>query len=93
MRTQGLGSIELGVDERNLNVFKKDDKTILKGVTDEPVEWDFEVTLEKDDIPGLLNIVLRYTLIKFFMKNIRYFFQASSKNQPETDNAAEVNVK
>ncbi len=93
MWSQGLGSIELVVDGQNMTVINNDGKTIVKGVTDEPVEWDFEVTLEKEDIPGILNLVFKYTLIKFLMKNIRYFFKASSKAQAEPDNVAGVKVK
>ena len=74
MWSQGLGKIELEVDGRCMNVVKEGQNTMIKGVTDAPVEWKFEVTLEKDDLPGLLHLAFKKNTLIFLIRNMHLVF-------------------
>ena len=75
MWSQGLGRMELVVDFCHYKVVSENNNTIIKGVTNEPVQWDFTITLEKDDILGLLNIFFKPKTMFFVLLNIRHIFQ------------------
>ncbi|MCP4672648.1 MAG: hypothetical protein GY857_15240 [Desulfobacula sp.] len=88
MWSQGLGKIELEVDGRTMDVIKQDKEIKITGITDAPVEWVFEVTLEKDDFIGLLNVILTRKMLSFFRANIKLVFSSlfdrSEKEKPMT---------
>ncbi len=74
MWSQGLGKIELEVDGLYMDVVKEGEDTMITGVTDAPVEWKFEVTLEKDDLPGLMHIAFKKNTLIFLVRNMHLAF-------------------
>jgi hypothetical protein len=93
MWSQGLGRMELVVDFCHYKVVSESDKTIIKGVTNEPVQWDFTITFEKDDIPGLLNIFLKPRTMLFVLLNMRHVFQFVFEKIFQRERYAEVTTK
>ena len=74
MWSEGLGKIELEVNFSKYWVEDEDDGTCIKGVTIEPVQWDFKATFLKEDVPGLLNIFFKFKTWLFLLMNIHYIF-------------------
>ncbi len=98
MWTHGLGNIELVVDGMDMEVEKKDGNTVITGITEEPVQWIYEVTLEKDDIPAILHLIFRYNTLLYVFKNkgliFRLLFKTLfSRNKVSREKAVEGNPK
>ena len=91
--SKGLGSVELEVDFCHYSVVTEDKKTIIKGVTDEPVQWNFTITLGKDDIPGLMNVVFRFRTIRFILTNIKTLFLFIFEKALKRDNYVEKTLE
>lgn len=72
MWSRGLGRTELKMDCRYYTV-KNDPESenvyIIGKITD-PVNWEFRVTLEPEDIPGLVKMFMNYCVIKLTFKNL-----------------------
>ncbi|MFO7970129.1 MAG: hypothetical protein R6U40_00095 [Desulfobacterales bacterium] len=83
MWSEGLGKIQLEVDFSRYWVENEDDGTAIKGVTLQPVQWDFKATFKDKDIPGLLNIFFKPTTCFFIIRNIHmvllFFFEKTFK--------------
>ena len=75
MWSQGLGKMELVVDFCHYAVVKEDDDTVIKGITDEPVQWEFTARFNGDDIPGLLNMFFKRETLLFVLKNMKVLLQ------------------
>lgn len=75
MWSKGLGKIELVVDFSHYKVVSEDSATVIKGVTNEPVQWNFTITLEQDDIAGLLNVLFKRKTLLFTLRNFRIGLQ------------------
>ena len=70
--SRGLGKTELKMDCRYYMV-KRDpsgDNAYIIGKITDPVNWEFRVTLEPDDIPGLIKMFMHYGIIKLTFKNM-----------------------
>ncbi|MDY6905345.1 MAG: hypothetical protein SWH61_11730 [Thermodesulfobacteriota bacterium] len=71
MWSEGLGNVELQADGKKMNAVREAGSTLIKGVTDEPVQWEFVVTLEKEDLKGVLHLIFKYRTLLFFLKHIK----------------------
>ncbi|MFO7963674.1 MAG: hypothetical protein R6U50_07125 [Desulfobacterales bacterium] len=74
MWSEGLGKIQLEVDFARYWVDNEESGTVIKGVTVQPVQWDFKATFTNKDIPGLLNIFFKPTTWFFILRNIHMVF-------------------
>ena len=72
--SKGLGTMVLNMNFKNYYVVIEDGKLLIKGQITDPVIWFFVITIEKDDIRGLANIVLKGRFLAYLGRNIRYFF-------------------
>ena len=74
--SRGLGRTELTMDCRYYKV-KKDPLTenvyIIGTITD-PVNWEFRVTLQPEDIPGMMKLFFHTCVIKLLFKNFYKYF-------------------
>jgi hypothetical protein len=71
--SKGLGTMVLNMDFRNYYVEIKEGNLLIKGQIVSPVMWYFVITVGKDDIRGLANILLKGRFLAFLGKNIRWF--------------------
>ena len=70
--SRGLGKTELKMDFRYYQV-KSDvagDNVYIIGKITDPVNWEFRITLEPDDIPGLIKMFMNYCVVKLALKNM-----------------------
>jgi len=75
MWSEGLGRMELVVDFSHYKVVGEEGDTVIKGITDEPIKWEFTARFRDDDIPGLLNILFKPTTLLFVLKNVKVLFR------------------
>ena len=75
MWSEGLGRMELVVDFSHYEVVTDEGDTVIKGITDEPVQWEFTARFRDDDIPGLLNVLFKPTTLLFILKNVKVLFR------------------
>jgi hypothetical protein len=79
MWSQGLGKNELVVDFRKYKVVEETNKdnvreTIIKGITSEPVQWEFQIRVYEEDLPGFLNVFFKPATLFFVFRNIHRVF-------------------
>ncbi|MDI6797261.1 MAG: hypothetical protein QMD09_09960, partial [Desulfatibacillaceae bacterium] len=69
--SRGLGSTEITMDFRHYTV-TKDKETgniLIVGNMQDPVNWEFRVTMEPDDIPGFMKILFNISVLVLGIKN------------------------
>jgi hypothetical protein len=71
--SKGLGTMVLNMEFRNYYVEVKNGSLFIKGQITSPVTWNFVITVEKDDIRGLANIIFKKRFLAFLGKNLHYF--------------------
>ncbi|MFH1537625.1 MAG: hypothetical protein ABIH66_01610 [bacterium] len=73
--SKGLGNIELILDFEKYRVETENvdgkENVYIKGVITDPVFWDFRITMDKSDIPGLLHVAINRLMIMMFVKNLK----------------------
>lgn len=84
MWSQGLGKNELVVDFKNYKVVEEISQdnvkeTVVRGITNEPVQWEFQARICEEDFSGFMNIFFKPATLFFALKNIHriilFFFQ------------------
>ncbi len=79
LRSRGLGRKELVMDFREYEIKRDGDDVVVSGTIREPVNWDFTIRINGDDIPGMLRLGLhRHTLAMA----ARWAFHRSAKGPP-----------
>lgn len=68
--SKGLGERELVIDLSKGKLTMEEGKVLMRGTITEPVSWNYEITLFKEDVRGILRIALSIQGIVYFMKNI-----------------------
>ncbi len=69
--SRGLGKTELKMDFRYYKI-KKDpesDNVFIVGKITDPVDWEFKITIDPDDIPGMAKIFFNFGVMKLLIKN------------------------
>ena len=72
--SKGLGTMVLNMNFRNYYVEMEEGNLLIKGQITNPVMWDFVITIEKNDIRGFANVILKGGFLAYLGKNIGYFF-------------------
>ena len=72
MWSAGLGSEEtaLVLDFTKANFKREGGKVLVTGIVVEPVNWEYKLTLSKEDVPGLLRVILSIAILRLFFRNI-----------------------
>lgn len=68
--SKGLGERELVIDLSKGKLTMEEGKVLMRGTIKEPVAWNYEITLFKEDVRGILRVALSIHGIVYFMKNI-----------------------
>lgn len=68
--SKGLGERELVIDLSKGKLTMEEGKVLMRGTIKEPVSWNYEITLFKEDVRGILRVALSIQGIVYFMKNI-----------------------
>ncbi len=73
--SQGLGKQELVLEFAKSNVTREGDKTFIRGIVQEPVNWQFEITISKEDVPGFYRVFFSIPILRFSLNNIKDVFK------------------
>jgi len=73
--SKGLGRMTLTMDFNNYYAESESGILYVKGKITDPVYWNFVITISKEDIPGLANILFKPLLLKYLAVNIVKFPQ------------------
>jgi hypothetical protein len=71
----GLGERELVLDFAKSKLAREEGKVLVRGTIEEPVQWNFEITLDKDDVVGLLHVMATTAVIRHFVRNVTGIFK------------------
>lgn len=67
--SKGLGRMTLSMDFNNYYAEIEDGVLYIKGKITDPVYWNFVITITRDDIPGLANIMFKRQFLKYLAAN------------------------
>jgi hypothetical protein len=82
--SKGLGKVELIFELENYWVEKQkgedgDMVYYVKGTIQEPVVWEFVITMTKEDVPGLMKMALDWKILSMFFNNPKSFIASTLK--------------
>jgi hypothetical protein len=72
MWSKGLGRTELTMHPERCRIARDpgSENLIVYGNVADPVDWEFKITIRPEDFPGFIKMMLRYTVIKHFLKHV-----------------------
>ncbi len=68
--SQGLGKQELVLEFAKADIVREEGKLFIRGIVQEPVNWNFEITIHGEDVPGFYNVLFSIPVLRFSMKNL-----------------------
>jgi hypothetical protein len=73
--SRGLGSTEISMDFREYEVMKdpESDKIFIIGTMKDPVNWEFKITMEPEDIPGFMKLLFNLSVLRMGVNNAHKF--------------------
>lgn len=71
----GLGERELVLDFAKSKLTREEGKVFVRGVIQEPVQWNFEITLAKEDVVGLFRVIVTTAVTRHFVRNVTGIFK------------------
>lgn len=73
--SQGLGKQELVLEFAKSNVTREEGKVFIRGVVQDPVNWQFEITIHGTDVPGFYHVLVSMAVLRFSLKNLGDIFK------------------
>ena len=70
LRSRGLGRKELVLDFREYEVVPVEDELVVVGTIRDPVNWDFTIRICEDDVPGMIRLVLRPSMLGLLLRSL-----------------------
>ncbi|MEW5736120.1 MAG: hypothetical protein AB1921_14820 [Thermodesulfobacteriota bacterium] len=69
--SRGLGTTEITMDFREYEVVKdpENGNIVIIGTMKDPVNWEFKITMEPDDIPGFMKILFNLGVLRMGINN------------------------
>ncbi len=70
--SRGLGKTEIFMDFRFYKSMKDPDSNnvLVIGRMQDPVNWEFKITLQPEDIGGIMKVAFNWAMISFVIKNL-----------------------
>ncbi len=93
--SRGLGTTEISMDFRSYKVVKDPEtgNVHIIGTMKEPVNWEFRITMEPDDIPGFIKMALNLSVLSMGIRNvykyITYLLHRTDFEPPDGENLEE----
>lgn len=69
--SQGLGKQELVLEFARSNVVREEGKVYIRGIVQEPVNWNFEITLAGEDVAGFYHVLVSMAVLRFSLANLK----------------------
>jgi len=84
--SRGLGKQQLKMDFMRYEITQDGDEIVISGRITEPVNWDFWIRFDEDDVPGLIRMAKNRKLIRMvlrrYLKKIGRFFLFWRRRKP-----------
>ncbi len=93
--SRGLGKTEVYMDFRQYQSLKDpvNGNIIIVGNMQEPVTWEFKITLQPEDIAGVMKLLFNFDTLKFIMKNLyQYLIYLVNRQQYKSQESSLENV-
>jgi hypothetical protein len=70
--SKGLGNTEVYMDFRHYKTVRDPDSgnMLVIGKMQSPVTWEFVITLQPEDIAGVMKALFTFSMIRFVLKNL-----------------------
>ena len=85
LRSRGLGRKELVLDFREYEIERVGDEVVISGTIHDPVNWEFTIRVEPQDIPGMLRVGVNPHTLRLALGWLRHPRHARTR---EGDHAA-----
>jgi len=76
--SRGLGKQQLKMDLMRYEITQEGEEIVISGRIVEPVNWDFWIRFNEDDVPGLIRVAKNRKLIRMvlrrYLRKIGRFF-------------------
>src|SRR3972149_9724336 len=77
--SRGLGKQQLKMDFMQYEITQEGEEIVIAGRIVEPVNWDFWIRFDENDVPGLIRVaknrkLIRMVLRRYLRKIGRFFF-------------------
>jgi hypothetical protein len=66
--SRGLGKRELEMDFMRYEISRDGDDIVLSGRITEPVNWDFWIRFDEEDVPGLIRVAKNPSIISLVLR-------------------------
>jgi len=73
--SQGLGKQELVLEFAKADIVREEGKLYIRGIVQEPVNWNFEITIHGQDVPGFYHVLFSIPVLRFSLKNLGDVFK------------------
>jgi hypothetical protein len=66
--SRGLGKQQLKMDFMRYEITQDGDEIVISGRITEPVNWDFWIRFDEDDVPGLIRVAKNRKLVRMVLR-------------------------
>jgi len=66
--SRGLGKQQLQMDFMRYEITQEGDEIVISGRIIEPVNWDFWIRFDENDVPGLIRVAKNRKLIRMVLR-------------------------
>jgi len=84
--SRGLGKQQLQMDLMRYEITRDGEEVVISGRIIEPVNWDFWIRFDENDVPGLIRVAKNRKLIRMvlrrYLKKIGRFFLFWRRQKP-----------
>ena len=90
--SRGLGKTEVYMDFRQYHTIKDPDsgQLLIIGKMQDPVDWEFKITLQPEDMGGIVKMALNRHMIFFVLRNLHQYIVYLFKRKSFQDNGTEM---
>lgn len=79
--SKGLGNMTLKIDFSASEVHWEDGTVTITGWIRDPVVWNYKITFEDRDLPGLLKIGMNRPVFRFVFRRLVSLFNSGQKEK------------
>jgi hypothetical protein len=92
--SRGLGTTEIKMDFRYYKITKDpySNNVLVSGTITDPVNWEFRITMEPEDIPGFMKVFFNISLLTLAIKNAYRYVSYLFKRKQFVD-SSEVDIE
>ncbi len=89
--SRGLGRTEVMMDFRYYKLLREPGSRdlFIIGRMRDPVNWEFRITLQPEDLPGFMKIFFQFAMLKFILRNSHRYIIDLFRRKPSMEDELE----